>query len=174
MVALTTSKPLRTVTCWIILSLSFVFVRANHAFAQDPSFEGKVVGVADGDTITVLHERKGEKIRLYGIDCPERHQDFGRRAKKETSDLVFGRSVGVVPKATDRYGRTIGVVKLANGTDINRLLVERGLCWWYQKYAPNDGDLARLEKQAPVQKIGVWSQTDPTPPWEFRHMTRRR
>lgn len=155
------------------LFLACTFLPIHLAFGQDQRFEGKVVGVADGDTITVLHGRKSEKIRLYGIDCPEKRQDFGRRAKKETSDLVFGKTVLVVPRAKDRYGRTVAVAKLADGRNVNHLLVERGLCWWFQRYASKDRDLAALEKQARVQKIGLWSQSNPIPPWEFRQSSRR-
>jgi endonuclease YncB( thermonuclease family) len=74
-------------------------------------WQGKVVGVADGDTITVMHEGRGEKIRIYGVACPESHQDFGQKAKKFTSNMTYGKSVEVEPIAQDRYGRTVALVK---------------------------------------------------------------
>lgn len=87
-------------------------------------FSGKVVGVTDGDTITVLHNNVGEKVRLHGIDCPERGQAFGTRAKQFTSDSVFGRIVGVGVDGWDRYGRTIGVVLTGGGQTLNHDLVK--------------------------------------------------
>ncbi|MBN2106413.1 MAG: thermonuclease family protein [Deltaproteobacteria bacterium] len=74
--------------------------------------QGKVVGVADGDTITVMHNGRGEKIRLYGVDTPEKKQDFGQRAKQFTSDMACGKIVDVEPIAIDRYGRTVGIVRI--------------------------------------------------------------
>ena len=108
-------------------------------------FAGKVVGVSDGDTITVLQNRTPIKVRLHGIDCPEIGQDFGSRAKAFTSELVFGQVVKVVPRDTDRYGRTVADVILADGRILNHELVRAGLAWRYRKYAPNIGTLAELE-----------------------------
>lgn len=73
-------------------------------------WQGKVVGVSDGDTITVLHDRRNEKIRVYGIDCPENGQNFGQKAKKFTSDKVIGKTVEIEPVTTDRHGRTVALV----------------------------------------------------------------
>jgi endonuclease YncB( thermonuclease family) len=78
------------------------------------AWQGKVVGVQDGDSITVLHDGKGEKIRLYRVDCPEEGQDFGNRAKQFTSSLVFERVVEVKPVTKDRYGRTVAMVYSGN------------------------------------------------------------
>src|SRR2546430_1057502 len=111
-------------------------------------FTGKVVGVADGDTLTVLHNGRGEKIRLYGIDCPERGQPFGTVAKQFTSALVFGKEVTVAVQDSDKYGRKIGEVKLLDGRVLNRELVKAGLAWWYRHYAPGDTALAGLETEA--------------------------
>ncbi len=94
------------------LFLSFALL-TSHTLAAD--FTGRVVGVADGDTITVLHNGKGERIRLHGIDCPEKRQAFGNRAKQFTSTLVFGNTVTVQVMDRDRYGRTVGVVLLPDG-----------------------------------------------------------
>ncbi len=86
-----------------------------------------MVGVADGDTITVLHNGKGERIRLHGIDCPEKRQAFGKRAKQFTSTLVFGNTVTVQVLDRDRYGRTVAEVLLPDGRSLNRELVRAGL-----------------------------------------------
>src|SRR5205809_3843723 len=82
-------------------------------------FTGKVVGVSDGDTISVMHNGKAERIRLSGIDCPEKGQAFGQRAKQFTSALVFGKEVTVAVQDSDKYGRTIGEVKLLDGRVLN-------------------------------------------------------
>ena len=89
-------------------------------------FTGKVVRVSDGDTITVMHNGKGERIRLHGIDCPEKRQAFGKRAKQFTSKLVFGKTVTVQVMDRDRYGRTVGEVLLPAGRSLNRELVRAG------------------------------------------------
>ncbi len=97
-------------------------------------FSGKVVGVSDGDTITVLHNGKGERIRLHGIDCPEKRQAFSNRAKQFTSNLVFAKTVTVQAVDRDRYGRTVGVVLLPDGRSLNHELVRAGLAWMYRRY----------------------------------------
>jgi len=137
------------------------------AIAAD--FSGKVVGVTDGDTITVIHNGRGEKIRLYGIDCPEKRQAFGNRAKQAASELAFGKSVTVMSHGRDRYKRTIGEVILPDGKNLNQKLVREGFCWWYRKYAPEDSTLDRLETEAREAKRGLWMDPNPIPPWEWRH-----
>ena len=140
-------------------------------FAAD--FTGKVVGVIDGDTIEVLHNRQAERIRLYGIDCPEKRQAFGTKAKQFTSQLVFGKTVTVRVNDRDKYGRTIGEVILLDGRNLNQELVRTGLAWWYRKYAPGDAALERLETEAREAQRGLWADPNPIPPWEWRHRGRQ-
>jgi len=147
----------------IVLSF-FLFINLSYAEA----FTAKVVSVADGDTITVLKNTTLTKIRFDGIDCPENGQDFGNRAKQRTSELVFGKAVEIVPKTTDRYGRTVARIFSATGEDINEKLVGEGLCWWYEKYAPDDSSLRNLQESAKVKHLGLWIRKDATPPWEYR------
>lgn len=147
----------------------FVLLSVSPAFP----FTGQVVGVLDGDTIIVLHNRKAQRIRLQGIDCPEKGQPFGTRAKQATSDLVFARTVMVESHGQDKYKRTIGEVLLVDGTHVNRELVAEGWCWWYQKYAPQDAILAALEAAASGARKGLWVDPSPTPPWVYRHAKRR-
>lgn len=135
-------------------------------------FTGKVVGVSDGDTISVMHNGKAERTRLSGIDCPEKGQPFGQRAKQFTSELVFGKEVTVTVLDTDRYGRTVGEVKLLDGQVLNQELVKAGLAWWYRQYAPKDATLEHLETEAKSAKRGVWADPHPVPPWEWRHRGR--
>jgi micrococcal nuclease len=138
------------------------------------AWSGKVVGVTDGDTITVLHEGRGEKIRLYGIDCPEKRQDFGTKAKEATSALTFGKIVEVEPVDVDRYGRTVALVTVGRIL-LNRELIRRGLAWVYIQYCkrPVCDNWRHLEAEAWARKRGLWAEPYPVPPWEFRRQGRK-
>jgi endonuclease YncB( thermonuclease family) len=127
----------------------------------------RVVGVHDGDTITGLDESKTQfKIRLDAIDAPELGQPFGQASKKALSEKVFGKSVTVIPKTKDKYGRTVGHV-LIDGRDVNLEMLEEGMAWHYKKYDHN-ARLARAEGEARAAKKGLWADRDPVPPWEWR------
>jgi micrococcal nuclease len=134
------------------------------------SWQGEVVGVSDGDTITVMHDGKGEKIRLYGVDCPEKDQDFGQKAKQFTSSMVFGKTVDVKPVDQDRYGRTVGIV-VYDRVNLNVELIRSGHAWVYRQYCtrPECKAWEFIEAKAKDEKNGLWSVPNPTPPWEFRH-----
>lgn len=140
----------------------------SEIVSNENQFSGNVVGVKDGDTIVVMHDGVGETIRLYGIDSPEKKQDYGTKAKQFMSDLVFNKSVIVKVKDKDRYGRTVGEVFLQDGTNVNHEMVKVGLAWWYEQYAKKDEILKGLQNEARINKIGLWSLQNPTPPWEFR------
>jgi len=133
-------------------------------------FTGKVIKVLDGDTVTVLRGKESVKIRLWGIDTPERKQAFGTKAKKFTSKLVFGKIVTVEEKDIGRYGRVVGVVKLSDGTNLNQELVKNGFAWWYRQFAKKDKTLPKLEEEARKARRGLWSQKNPIPPWKFRRL----
>lgn len=136
--------------------------------AEAFSFTSPVVGVIDGDTIDILHNGKAQRIRLYGIDCPEKGQPFGKVAKWATSALVFGRTVTVQGHGKDKYKRLVADVLLADDTSVNHKLVKDGWCWWYRKYAPDDAVLEALETEAREAKRGLWIDPRPIPPWEWR------
>ncbi|MCX7799429.1 MAG: thermonuclease family protein [Fimbriimonadales bacterium] len=138
--------------------------------------EGRVVGVTDGDTLRVLVQDptpREIRVRLHGIDAPERSQAFGSRARQELSKLVFGKTVRVEKVDTDRYGRTVARL-FVDGTDVNAEMVRRGFAWWYRRYAPDDLELRRAEEAARASKVGLWRDRSPTPPWEFRAAERAR
>ena len=139
------------------------------------AWQSKVVGISDGDTITVMHDGRGEKIRIYGVDCPEKHQDFGQKAKKFTSTMVYGKAVEVEPIDTDRYGRTVGMVSV-NGKSLNEELIRNGFAWVYTKYCNKPFCRAwnTYQDQARKNKVGLWSMPNPVPPWEFRRENRTR
>lgn len=136
--------------------------------AQAGSLSGRVIGVIDGDTISVMLNGNPTRVLLNGIDCPESHQPFGTRAKQFTSMLAFGKTVTVEDRGMDRYGRMIGDVMLPDGRRLNRELVKAGMAWWYRKYAPSDWLLKGLEADARQAGRGLWADPHSIPPWEWR------
>lgn len=138
---------------------------------------GRVVGVMDGDTIKVLTPAQELiRVRLSGIDAPEKKQAFGAVAKKALSDLAFERNVVLVGEKKDRYGRLIAKV-LSSGNDVNLSMVKQGLAWHYKKYEreQNAGDryqYAQAEEHARIAKVGLWSERAPVAPWDFRKSRR--
>jgi endonuclease YncB( thermonuclease family) len=154
------------------LVASYLILAAG--LASGATITGKVVGVSDGDTITVLDASKTQhKIRLAGIDAPEKAQPFGNRSKEHLSDQVFGKHVEVLSDKTDKYGRTVGKV-LINGKDANLEQIRAGFAWHYKEYAkeqsPSDrASYANAEGAARTSKSGLWIDSKPMPPWEWRH-----
>ena len=121
--------------------------------------QSKVVKISDGDTITVLNGKEQTKVRLYGIDAPEKKQDYGQRSKQFLASLVAGQVVEVEPKGKDRYKRTLGIIH-HKGQDINAQMVLNGYAWAYVKYSRIYVD---QEKMARENKRGLWQSSDPTP-----------
>lgn len=153
------------------MKLIVLLLLALSAHAHAETLTGRVVGVADGDTLTVLDSNKGlTKIRLHQIDAPEKKQDFGQRSKQSLSDLVYGKQVRVEVFDTDKYGRTVGKVWVG-GTDANLEQVKRGMAWVYEKYA-NEPAYFAAERTAKSGRVGLWNQPNPIPPWVFRHPDR--
>ena len=130
----------------VVFSLGFLLGQSSVGLAAD--FTGPVVSNLDRDTIEVLHNGQAELVRLYGIDCPEKGQAYGTRAKQAASELVFGKEGTLQTFGKDKYGRTIADVLLPDGTNVYHTLVKDGWCWWYRKYAPRDTVLEGLEKEA--------------------------
>ena len=125
-----------------------------------------MVGVSDGDTITLLVDKKTIKIRLEGIDAPEAKQSFGTRSKQALSDMVFDKEVVIRKTGQDRYGRSLGFVT-RDGIDINSKMIQDGWAWHYEKYN-QDSKFADLERQARAAKRGLWAEPNPLAPWDFR------
>jgi len=159
--------------CFIAVLIVVVLVATSAA----ETLSGRCIKVADGDTITILTPAKRQvKIRLACIDCPEKRQLFGKRAKQFTSFLVFGRRVRVEVIDWDRYGRAVGWVYVRDddGREIcvNRELVGAGLAWVYRRYCRSP-ELLKLEEEAREARRGLWQNSHPVPPWQFRWMLRR-
>ena len=139
------------------------------------AWSGRVIGIADGDTITVLRDGKQQvKIRLYGIDTPEKGQAFSKKARQFTAKLVHGKVVEIEPVDIDRYGGTVGIVKVED-VILNEELVRDGFAWVYPQYChrPICNTWYLLEMNAHDAKKGLWADLHATPPWEFRRNKRK-
>jgi endonuclease YncB( thermonuclease family) len=138
----------------------------------DFDLTGRVVRVADGDTVSILdHSNTQHKVRLYGIDTPERDQPYGKAAKRALMQLVDEKPVGVVIVTTDSYGREVGTL-YRDGVNINVTMVESGYAWWYQYYAPHEHALQEAEQRARTQDLGLWAEPHPVAPWDWRRNKR--
>ncbi len=153
---------------------SLIILLGLSVFPQRNLITGRVIAIADGDTITLLDSQKKQiKIRLAGIDAPEKGQPFGNKAKKNLSRLLFGKNVVVQSGKTDRYDRIVGKV-IFDDRDINLEQIKNGFAWHYKDYereqSSEDRSLyAGFESLARQFKLGLWADAMPTPPWEFRH-----
>lgn len=154
---------------WFLLIVAVI-----HFAAATATLHGKVVGVTDGDTITVLDAEAAEhKVRLMGIDAPEKTQDFGTQSKRALSNMIFQKPVTVQYNKQDRYKRKVGKVIL-NNQDICLLMIQDGWAWHYKEYeleqSKTDRDLySQAELKARNEKIGLWQSSNPIKPSEFRH-----
>ncbi|MEW6267781.1 MAG: thermonuclease family protein [Thermodesulfobacteriota bacterium] len=157
----------------LVLAAACAAVLAAAAPSGAASFRGTVVRIRDGDSVDVLRDRRPVKVRVLGVDAPERGQPFSARAKSFTADLVGGREVLVEVKDVDRYGRIVGDVVLDDGRRLGRELVRAGLAWHYRRYS-SDPELARLEGEARSARRGLWADPHPTPPWAYRDARRGR
>ena len=158
-----------------VLTLSVLVVVCAPTLAD--TLSGKVVKVTDGDTITILKDNTQHRIRLQGIDAPERKQAFGNASRKHLATLVTGREVTVKWAKRDRYGRIVGLV-IVDGHDVNLVQVTAGMAWFYRYYqkelsAENRKRYAQAEDQARANKKGLWQDKNPMPPWEWRRQKLR-
>lgn len=144
----------------------FVFLFSCSLYAAE--FQGKVIRVLDGDTIEVLQEKKPVRVRLLNIDAPEKKQAYGSWSTNQLKDLVAGQPVTVTYTQKDRYGRVLGRVVTTNGTEANRYMVQSGAAWVYERYN-TDNSLPAVQRVAQEQKHGLWAESHPVPPWEWRH-----
>lgn len=146
---------------WLLTALLFV-----SSAATGGELVGRVVGIADGDTLTILVRHQQVKIRLADIDAPESGQPYGSQSKQSLSSVCFGKPAVVNTAGTDRYGRTIGRVS-CSGVDANAFQVRAGMSWVYEKYAPRESSLYEMQHEAMAAKRGLWA-AEAVPPWEWR------
>ena len=162
-----------TKTRTLLLLTAFSALTAMAPAVMAEPITGRVVGIADGDTITVLDPlNRQHKIRLSGIDAPESGQAFGRNSKKALSDCAFGKQVTIDGDKLDRYGRTIGRIMVGQ-VDCNIRQVELGMAWHYKQYArerpaTESKSYAAAEDLAKTAKLGLWADPHAMPPWDWR------
>lgn len=165
-------------------AFTVVLMFATSMVLADNSINGLIVGVSDGDTVTVLDaNRQQHKVRLMGIDAPEKAQPFGNASKTSLSALVFNRDVRIDWTKRDRYQRIVGkVIVLDNpgcrgpgcpGIDAGLEQIKAGMAWWYRQYskeqtAEDQATYEQAEFNAKIRRLGLWSETKPVPPWEWR------
>lgn len=136
--------------------------------AEAETFTAKVIAVLDGDTIMVLHHGKPAKLRMANIDAPEKAQAFGRQSRESLLAMVGKRQVQVESQAVDQYGRIVGLVSV-DGYNVNQEQVRRGMAWEYSHYH-SDKTYIRLQSEAQQARRGLWAQTDPQAPWQWRKL----
>lgn len=154
----------------VLITSTLLFVTPSLAV----TLEGRVVGISDGDTLTLLDANKTKvNIRLAAIDAPEKAQPFGQRSKERLSDICYNKQATVGVVDTDRYGRTVGEV-VCGGTNANEEMIKSGMAWVYRKYAKGYSHLYAFENEAKASKRGLWVDPNPIAPWDWRKAQRER
>lgn len=154
---------------WLTLLLGLIC----HVAAIAETISGRVVSIADGDTLTLLQDRTNQqiKVRLAEIDAPEKKQPFGQASRQALADAVFQKVVRVDVIGIDKYGRSIGRI-LLGGDDINRRQIRTGHAWEYREYLATPEYLDE-EERARTRRLGLWADRNPVPPWDWRAEKRR-
>lgn len=148
----------------LVAALLFLLFMASPSLASPAAV---ISWVFDGDSFLARQGGQIIEIRLWGVDAPE-HGQPGSRAAKRFMIGLKGRKITLDIKSRDRYGRAVARVALENGRDLAGLLLEQGLVWWFRRYAPKAEDYARLEAQAKAARRGLWAESNPVPPWQWR------
>lgn len=156
----------------LIIGLLLTINLFTNAHSAQADWSGRVVWVQDGDSIIIMHGNKRKTVRLQGIDCPEKGQPYAKQATKAAIDLAKDRTVRVLVKELDKFGRTVASVILPDGTDLGKTLVSRGLAWRHIYYA-EDPTLKTLEAAAKKARRGLWRDKNPIPPWVWKRKQHR-
>ncbi len=148
--------------------LIFSFLCFNFSLSQN-TIRAKVVGVKDGDTVVVLDSLNNQiTLRLAEVDCPEKSQPFGTKAKQFTSDHIYLKTIKYIVTDTDRYGRSIAMIYYdTDNKYLSAEIIKAGMGWHYKRYSTSK-ELATFEDNAKKDKIGLWVDSSPVAPWEFR------
>ena len=161
-------------TSHILQKVLFGLTLTFSVLAHGETINGRVVGISDGDTLTVLDASNMQfKIRLAAIDAPEKSQPFGQRAKQKLSEICYGKNASVRVVSTDRYGRSVGDVDCA-GINANESMIQTGLAWVYRKYDNGHEYLYAIEEEARNSRRGLWMDANPIAPWEWRKTKRNK
>ena len=152
----------------LLITTTLLFVTPSLA----DTLEGRVVGISDGDTLSLLDASKTKvKIRLAAIDAPEKAQPFGQKSKEKLSDICYDKQATVIVVDTDRYGRTVGEV-VCGGTNANEVMIKLGMAWVYRKYDKGYLHLYAFEDEAKATNRGLWVDPNPVAPWDWRKVQR--
>lgn len=146
--------------------LLFIFFLCAQVYAQ--TLTGKVIGVKDGDTVVVIDASNNQTtLRLAEVDCPEKSQPFGTKAKQFTSDQIYRKEIKYVVTDTDRYGRSIAMIYYDDNKYLSAEIIKNGMGWHYKRYSTSK-ELANFENSARLHKIGLWVEPNPIEPSEWR------
>jgi endonuclease YncB( thermonuclease family) len=168
------NEPVKRLLSLTLLVLFSVAVEAQAQVQPGQTFTARVVEVTDGDTYDVRTSTgRTVTLRLHGVDAPETNQPGGRAATRAARQYVGGKNVRVEVEDIGRYGRAVARINIQGG-DLGALLIRDGYGWYYERYAPNTTEYARLQRQARTADRGIWSRPNPTPPWEWRDRSRGR
>lgn len=155
-----------------LILILFLLCNSVYLFSNN-IIKGRIVKVTDGDTVTLLDKNnKQVKIRLYGIDCPEKGQDYYQVAKNYVSNAIFSKEVKVEIVNTDRYRRSVGIIWFDGNRNLNKDLLSNGLAWHYKQFDKSK-DYSDAEIKARNKKVGIWNTKNPQAPWEFRKNKKR-
>lgn len=151
------------------ITLLFFLFYLNYSFCQT-TLSGRIVGIKDGDTVVVLDSLNHQTtLRLAEVDCPEKSQPFGTKAKQFTSDQIYSKQIKYVVIDIDRYGRSIAMIYYDDNKYLSAELIKSGLAWHYKRYSTSK-ELANFENSARLKKVGLWYDNNPIAPWEWRKM----
>jgi micrococcal nuclease len=157
----------------VFFPLLFIIISCQQQDAAE-GLSGRAVNIPDGDTFTLLtSENRSIRVRLYGIDAPERGQDFYQASKQYLGNLLKGKNILVQVRDTDQYRRIVGDVYLPDQRNVNKAMIEAGLAWHYKQFS-KDEDLAVAEEEARQKRLGLWQQFNAQPPWEWRREKRNK
>ena len=157
---------MKTIFLYIIILLSCS--TKNSSIKTNDSITGKVIKIVDGDTFDILMDNQATiRIRMNGIDCPERKQDYYQVCKDALGTYIFGKEVSLITNGRDKYMRTIAEVFISK-EDINLKMIANGYAWHYKKYS-SDTKMAQAEIDARNNKVGLWAKMNPVAPWDFRN-----
>ncbi len=166
-----THRPMKNLpSALLCITITIIIFSCNTRPYNDDSntnpdrIYGKVISIADGDSYKILVNNETIRVRMEGIDAPERGMPFYKVSKKHFSELAFNKYVTLEVTGTDRYGRTLAYTWLDDGTELSREMLRAGLAWHYKKYN-TDPELARLEEEAKQARKGFWIDNNPMPPW---------
>ncbi|SDB51881.1 Endonuclease YncB, thermonuclease family [Flavobacteriaceae bacterium MAR_2010_188] len=155
----------------LIITIFFILFNLS-GFCQ--TISGKVVGIMDGDTFKMLTKDSTlVRVRLANIDCPENKQPYSKKAKEFTANALFGKEVTISSQKTDRYKRYISDVVYNDSLSLTHQLLKAGLAWHFIRYS-NDSTLQKVEDLARINHLGLWKDTNPIAPWEWRKNKKRK